>query len=38
MNTPNSIRTATAEDVPEIIQLIKDLAAYEKEPESTVKK
>lgn len=37
MNTPNSIRTATAEDVPEIIQLIKDLAAYEKEPESTVK-
>ncbi|MFJ3031268.1 GNAT family N-acetyltransferase [Rothia terrae] len=33
----SNVRFATREDIPEIIQLVKDLAAYEKEPASTVK-
>ncbi|XP_073255122.1 thialysine N-epsilon-acetyltransferase-like [Porites lutea] len=31
------VREAVAEDVPDILQLIKDLAVYEKEPASVVK-
>ncbi|KAL9965876.1 hypothetical protein ACROYT_G029730 [Oculina patagonica] len=31
------IRDAVAEDVPDILRMIKDLAVYEKEPESRVK-
>lgn len=31
------IRDAVAEDVPDILRMIKDLAVYEKEPESVVK-
>lgn len=34
--TPLSIRRATAADVPTILQLIRDLAIYEREPDAAV--